>query len=421
MDSASRELPGVSIHLVFCALTCLLAACSPRDDTSASSSVEVHPLPSPAAEFSGEPHLSLTENGVLLSWLQRVDSVRHELRISVLAGDTWSPPSTVAASDAFFVNWADFPSVAEVAPGRLAAHWLQRTGSGTYDYGVRVSQSTDAGLTWSDPWTPHEDGTPTEHGFVSLFPLQRDGWGLVWLDGRKFFAADGSEPPEEMTLRFRSLNADGTPGAEVELDGRICDCCQTDVALTSAGPLVVYRDRSAEEIRDIYVTRLVNGSWTQGAPIHADGWHIDACPVNGPAAAARGDEVAVAWFTAAGDQPTVNLAFSKNAGETFGPPHRIDDGNPVGRVDVLFLDGESVLVTWLERVGEGQAEVRTRRVRTNGEREGEAITITRSSDARASGFPRAVLGPDGTAVFAWTEVRDDGSKVQLARLRMEPR
>jgi hypothetical protein len=416
LPRARRSLFRPAFPLVFSPVLTLLSGCSTEADTSAPPFVDLQPLPSPAGESSGEPHLTLSEQGVILSWLQASDSSTHELRISHLSGDTWSPPATVAASDAFFVNWADFPTVAEVAPGRLAAHWLQRGGAGGYDYGVRVAESTDGGRSWSDPWTPHEDQTPTEHGFVSLFGQQENGWGLVWLDGREFHAPEGVEPAREMTLRYRGVSTDGTRAPEVEVDGRICDCCQTDAAVTSRGPLVVYRDRSADEIRDIYVTRLVDGAWTAGTPVHADGWHIDACPVNGPAAAAREDQVAVAWFTGAGDQPRVKVAFSGDAGATFGSPVQVDGGNPSGRVDVLLLDDESALVTWLERVGDGRAEVRARRIWSDGAA-GPAITVTSSSDARASGFPRAVLAPDGTLVFAWTDVQGGASQIKVARAR----
>ena len=134
-----------------------------------------------------------------------------------------------------------------------------------------------------------------------------------------------------MTLRYRAVAADGTVGPEVLVEDRICDCCQTDGAVTSAGPIVVYRDRSDSEVRDIYVTRLVDDRWTSGVPVHDDEWVIPACPVNGPAVAARDEAVAVAWFTGAADEPKVQMAFSVDAGAGFGDPVRIDDGNPLGR------------------------------------------------------------------------------------------
>ena len=62
-------------------------------------------------------------------------------------------------------------------------------GDTAYSYDVRVAWSRDAGETWSDPITPHDDGTLTEHGFVSMVPERGDQVSLVWLDGRETVGA----------------------------------------------------------------------------------------------------------------------------------------------------------------------------------------------------------------------------------------
>jgi len=425
MDNASQVVLRRRLGFVSAApFLAAVASCSPAADASADPSgppiIGLTALESPAAEGSGEPFLSLSEDGPVLSWLEEQPDGAHALRMSVLGSAGWSPARTIAARSDFFVNWADFPSVVEVSPGLLVAHWLQRGGAGTYDYGVRVVRSRDGGVTWSEPWTPHEDDTPTEHGFVSIFPGEEGAWGLVWLDGRQYVASDGVEASNEMTLRFRQVAGDGAVGEEVVIDPRVCDCCQTTAVLTSAGPLVAYRDRSEMEIRDISVTRLIGGRWTEGAPVHRDEWHINACPVNGPKAAARADAVALAWFTGAGDIPHVKVAFSADAGETFGEPLVIDEGNPAGRVDVVLLADGSAVVSWLERSDEGDAEVRVRRVWPNG-RTSLSEPLTRSSGARSSGFPRMLQSADGTLVFAWTDVADGGTRVKVARAEVPAR
>ena len=264
------------------------------------------------------PSLERQGDAVVLSWLEPHMAEGEEvwaLKGAPYADGTLGKPFEVTRSGGgttFFVNWADFPVVWPLGDGRLAAHWLQRGGPATYDYGVRVSFSGDGGHSWSAPWTPHEDGTPSEHGFVSVFGLGHGEAGMVWLDGRRFFEADGSRAANpRMTLRYRTAGADGTMTAEVELDDRICDCCQTDAAMTSAGPVVVYRDRTAEEVRDISVGRFVDGKWTGGVPVHDDGWVIPGCPVNGPSVAALGDAVVVAWFTGAGNTPRVRAAIRR--------------------------------------------------------------------------------------------------------------
>jgi len=163
---------------------------------------------------------------------------------------------------------------------------------------------------------------------------------------------------------------------------------------------VVYRDRSEKEIRDISVVRLNKGHWTEPRTVNADGWEIHGCPVNGPSLSADGKRVAVAWFTAAKETPQVKVVFSSDAGTTYAPPILVDEGSPVGRVDVLMLSDGSALVSWLERTTKG-GEVKVRRVRPDGSRN-EATTVAESSAARVSGFPQmARSGND--IVFAWTD------------------
>ena len=406
--------------------TAFVAGCATERGEEAGSLVT---LSSPAARGSAEPNLSVAPDGrVYMSWLEPLDS-GHALRYSVLDDTTWSAPRTIRQGKDFFVNWADFPSIEVLADGRLAAHWLQRNGKGTYAYGVRIAVSPDDGLTWAEAVMPHRDSSQTEHGFVAMW-REGSGLGAAWLDGRNFAkaAADsaggdaghgsGKDDSDhgsgsEMMLLSTTLGADASLGAEEVLDNRTCDCCQNSAAVTADGPIVVYRDRTPDEIRDIHVVRRVGGRWTQGVPVHRDGWRVDFCPVNGPSVSAAGRRVAVAWFTAANDSARVKVAFSQDAGATFGAPVRVDEGNPAGRVDVELRDDGGALVTWIERTGEDAAAVRSRRVPGTGSTPGTPLTIATSSAERASGFPRtAVTGRD--VVFAWT-VPGKPSEVRTAR------
>ena len=386
-------------------------------DSLGSTFSDLRDLPSPAAAGGITPYLSEGSDGtVLLSWQEPAGS-GHAVRMARLVGSTWSEPRTIATGDDFFVNWADFPSVIEMPDGSLAAHWLQREGPDTYAYGVRIARSSDGGESWSSPLTPHLDGTLTEHGFVSLFPTPDGSLAVVWLDGRDFAraAADSgahtndssaSEPLDaEMSLRYAEIDEAGEIRAEALLDGRTCDCCQTSAALTSAGPIVVYRDRSDAEIRDISVVRRLDGRWTAPAVLHEDDWHIPACPVNGPAVSARDDRLAVAWYTAAGDEPKVFVKFSEDAGASFGEAFRVDEGEPLGRVDIALLPDGSALVLWLETAEEG-ARVTARRIRTDGV-SSQAETVALTDVSRSSGFPRMLLR--GTeVVLAWTDAAGEG-------------
>ena len=394
----------LAVLAVACVVT--VTGCSPREDSAARAAISIDSIPSPAGPGSAEPNLSVGPDGrVYMSWLEAADS-GHALRFAVHDGAAWTPARTIVARRDFFVNWADFPSLVALDSQRLAAHWLQRNGPGTYAYGVHVAQSHDHGESWSKPVLAHLDSSQNEHGFVAMWS-ESGKVGAVWLDGRKFkqpghnaSRATSKDDENEMMLVTTTLSPDGTRGAEVRLDERTCDCCQNAAAMTSAGPIVAYRNRTADEIRDVYVTRRVDGKWLPGAPVHDDNWEINACPVNGPALAAHGDRVAIAWFTAARDSARVKVAFSDNAGASFSAPIVVDDGNPAGRVDVAMRSDGAALVTWIERIGGDTAAVRVRRISPDGTT-GTPVTIASSSAARASGFPQMVI-TDSTVVFAWT-------------------
>jgi hypothetical protein len=371
---------------------------------------------------SGEPNLYATADGrVVMSWLQQTGDGRHALRVAVRSGGQWGEPRTVAESDAFFVNWADFPSILELPDGAWAVHWLQKTAGSRYAYHVQVAISTDKGATWSKPVTPHRDRSPTEHGFVSMVPWQ-DGVGLIWLDGRAMGgegaasagAGGGSdhEPRGAMTVRFTTIGAGGSLGNEVLLDDRTCECCQTALARTARGLVAAYRDRSEAEIRNIAIARLVNGRWTEPRHVADDRWYYLGCPVNGPSLSSAGDTVAIAWFTAPEQQPRIFAAFSTDGGATWSAPVRVDDGKPLGRVDIELLSDGSALVSWVETTA--SAEVRARRVRRDG-RVDASWLVAETSDARASGFPRMARAGN-EIVFAWTLVGETGG-VRVATAR----
>lgn len=402
------------------ALCLSLAACSVE---RAPTPLVVEALPSPTAGDAAEPFVSRAADGTLyLSWLERQADSSVALRLARRgADDAWGEATTVVQRRDLFVNWADFPSVVPLADGRLLAHWLQRSGEGKFAYDVRVAESRDGGATWAESVIPHAQGVAAEHGFVSILPVGEGGAAIVMLDGTAgALAAEAAKSrgaPDAhgggMQLGYAAWK-DGAVTSQRILDTRTCDCCQTTAAMTSRGPVVVYRDRSDDEVRDMSVTRLVDGEWTAPAPLHADGWKIDYCPVNGPAAGSIGDTVAVAWFTGAQDTSRVRVAFSTDAGASFSAPVRADDGLPTGRVDLEMLSGDAALVSWIERQGGDTAQVRMRVVHRDGTVE-PAVVVSPSSGARSSGFPRMARDGDGVTI-AYT-LPGKPSQVKVARVR----
>src|SRR3984893_9794165 len=330
---------GLTASLVLCIAASLpamaYAQSTTQPATQAAPPMRVETLQSPAGANSSEPQITAQGDRVILSWLE-VSGERATLKFAERTASGWSNAQTVAAGTHFFVNSFDVPSVRALADGTLAAHWEEKLGADEDSDASKVmlSWSKDQGKTWSRPVSPHHDGTNTEHGFASLFQAPGAGLGLVWIDGR---ATNPETESGDMSLRASVYDAAGKQLRETVVAPRVCECCSTAAAETSEGEIVAFRNRSATEVRDIYVTRFAEGRWSAPAIVHADGWMINACPINGPSVSARGREVAVAWLMAKGDQGSSFVAFSHDAGRTFDAPVRVDDASSLGRLGVQML------------------------------------------------------------------------------------
>jgi hypothetical protein len=413
-----KRLAIAAVFILF-----LLSGCNRLPDTSQSEKspmLIVQEIAAPIKENTAEPELTTTDGRVVLSWFEKTGEKKYALRFSTRENEKWSDVQTIAKGENFFVNWADFPSVVMKTDKTLTAHWLVKSAAKPYAYDVNIAFSSDGGKSWTKPMKPHTDNTETEHGFVSLLDLDDGKTGVVWLDGRKFQGAkegetrhDGHDAKKEMTLRYAAIDKDGKLFDETELDGRVCDCCQTSAAKTSDGAIVVYRDRTEEEIRDISAVRFVNGGWEKPQKISTDNWNINGCPVNGPVVAAKEKQVAVVWYTEAESQHQVKVAFSNDAGATFGQPVIVDDGKAMGRTDLLMLDDGSVLVVWLAGNASG-AEIKCRRVKPYGTMD-DVFKITDTSIERKSGFPR-IAQSGKEIIFAWTDIATSRVRVAVAKL-----
>lgn len=381
---------------------------------------EIAPPVGPGAH---EPRLLATINeDVLLSWSQPSER-GEEVLLAQLIGNEWSEPSLIHEADDLFVNWADYPEMAEFGDGTLAAHWLRRIGGGSYDYEINIGLSRDGGRSWSAPVVPHDDRGATQHGFVSMVPVAGNRLVVVWLDGRAYgrpeLSASAGTLENPMQLRSNTLSASGVFEGDTVVDIQTCSCCQTSMTATGSGDvLVAYRDRTNAEIRDISVVRLADGVWSDPVPVHADGWQIPGCPVNGPAIDATGDTAVVAWFTAAGDLPAVKIAFSDDAGASFGEARRIDLGDPSGRVDAIMLEDGSALVSWLEWTDEGESLVVCRATPARGCFATEHLVLNQTNETM--NFP--IMAQAGDEIFfAWTQPLPGGdTSVRVLRTMLEP-
>ena len=151
------------------------------------------------------------------------------------------------------------------------------------------------------------------------------------------------------------------------------------------------------------VVRFAGGTWSEPTVVHADGWELGGCPVNGPAVAAFGQSVAVAWFTDQGRTPRVLTAFSSDGGRTFSAPVRLNTDVTLGRVDVVMVAADRAFVSFLEPVEPSGGRLVVREVHRDG-RIGPPVVAGPMSRERSSGFARLAIS-QGRLVVAWTDAQ----------------
>ena len=378
----------------------------------------VSEIATPVGINAMEPALFGTAaGGMIMSWTEP-DGAGFAVKTATLKDGNWSRPVTVTTSNSLFVNWADFPTVAAFNDGTLAVSWLQKNAQLSYSYDINIALSTDAGQTWGSPIKPHDDQSTRQHGFLTLLPTPRDEMIAVWLDARQYDSQSfAGSFDNAVQLRSTTIGKDGTLGSDTPLDLRACSCCQTSAAMTGDGTiLIAYRDRKANEIRDISIVRRYNGAWSDPVNVHADGWEISGCPVNGPAIDAQATDAVVAWFTGAGNISNVKVAFSDDSGATFGAAFQVDSGDGVGRVSTLMLATGEALISWVEWTRDGEALMLCRATKNEGCVARQ--TITEHVAAGSFNFPK--LARSGNTIYlAWSQPIDaeaDSSTVRMVTL-----
>tara|TARA_R100001143_G_C3358055_1_gene133773 strand:+ start:2250 stop:3491 length:1242 start_codon:yes stop_codon:yes gene_type:complete len=390
--------------LVFISLLLFISAC--QQDLQ--QPVYQYTLNNPGEVGSRFPYLFKdNQNTLYMSWITNIEEEIYAVRYSTYKDELWTAPQTVRLATDFFVNWADFPSVVGVDGEASAVQWLQKVEGGTYAYHVQIGFQDDETGRWEQIVTPHLEESATEHGFVTMRPIDSDRILAIWLDGRNTEGRGHHEYEDiskSMTIRSAEISSSGEITRSQVIDQTVCDCCQTDMAEIDGDFLAVYRGRTADEIRDIMISRYstADGSWSEPTRVHNDDWEIRACPVNGPRIAVSDNQVAVIWYTGTEESKGVKLAQSNDGGNSFEEPILIAGEGAVGRTDLLITNEGSTYVSWMHQEGE-TGYIMLQKINPDGTAE-DAITVGLTSSSRTSGFPRIEQTGDHILV-AWTQTR----------------
>ena len=344
------------------------------------------------------------DGGPLLSWIETQKDESYTLKYAVRHGAQWSEPRTIAAHRQFFRHPAEMPEVISLSDGTLVAHWVESPPSeGSEAEFSYVSVSHD-GVKWTAPVMIHKDRSMVQHGLASIVASGDRETSIVWLEALK--GADGP-----VSLKRSVVNGEGKLTKEEVLDSDVCECCPTSVVKTARGLLVAYRGHTPQDIRDISVVRFEGGRWSAPKIIYPDKWQLDACPTNAAAAAAKGDRVAIAWYTGAQNMPREQIVFSSDGGTTFTKPVLLSTGRSFGYTSIALDDQGGALVSWVEQSGEA-ARILVRQISAAGAA-GPVTEVVKGS-RKSLGYPRILQTGNETWV-AWTSSAT-AAKVQTARL-----
>ena len=372
----------------------------------------------PSKEGALSPRLTYSNDKLFLTWLEPVakkfgkEKPEWRVMFSEWQNKEWTPSRIITSSPNLFINWADFPSMISASSGVLYAHWLEKNADNVpYAYDVQLAKSDDGGKHWNRIGHIRKNQPLHKNsydGFVSFLP-EKNGVRAFWIDGRLH------ESKDVMTLRTVLINKE--VGKEEILDNSICSCCGTSAVSLPKGPMIVYRDRTKEEVRDIYQVRRESGQWQVAEAVNDDNWEIAGCPVNGPKAINADNETAVVWFTAANEQASVKMAWSDNGGESFTKSLVVDEvspDGPKGRVDAVMIKPGLALVSWLGSNKEGKAVLYLRVINKNGQMS-ESLQVANLKADRKIGFPQLEMKDDNVFIV-WREKSKFKNNLRIASL-----
>jgi hypothetical protein len=361
-------------------------------------------IPNPSGLGSLQASWSVAKDGSpLLSWIEAEKDDSYTLKYAIRHGAQWTEARTIAAHRQFFRQPAELPEVISLSDGTLVAHWVESPNDGSDTEFSYVSVAHD-GVKWTAPVIIHKDRSKVQHGLASIVASGDGEASILWLEALK-----GEDGP--VSLKRTVVSAEGKVLKEESLDNDVCTCCPTSVVKTAKGLLVAYRDHTPEDIRDISVMRLEGGKWSAPKNINPDKWKINACPTNAAAATARGDKVAIAWFTGAQGMPREQIVFSSDGGVTFGKPVLLSTGRSFGYTSIALDEQGGALVSWLEAGGD-DARILLRPVSAAGVA-GPVVEVAKGS-RKSLGYPRILRNGNETLV-AWTS-ENTSAKVQTARV-----
>ncbi|WP_456377405.1 exo-alpha-sialidase [Lutibacter sp.] len=243
-----------------------------------------------------------SEENIILSWSEEIDTLKTavlKFKIYNTITNKFGKVITVTPSVGMQLHQESMAKVAKNSKGVLYAifRFKEKNPKRRFAGSIYYSISENEGKTWSPKRKLVEEVGAVSQSFYDVELLPDGELGLCWLDSRKLEKdKDGS------TLYFAKSNSNLGFLNEKPIAGSTCQCCRTDIFVTTNNTINVgFRNISEGSIRDMYrtVSKDNGETFSNPVPMGKDNWKIDGCPHTGPSLADNSKELAVTWFTGA--------------------------------------------------------------------------------------------------------------------------
>jgi len=392
-----------------------------------------------AAEFpamgraAADPAL-VTEPGtanILATWIAG-DSTAWQLYFARSAdgGASWSAPVRVTTEPNDVMPHGEAsPRLVAATGGRLAVVWprsIPVAGRQWPASAMRLARSLDGGRTWIPPVTLNDDTTSgaSGHNFHGATWVGDSGLITAWLDERQgdsvtvhhahATAGEPTSEPDAVVYAAYSPDFGRTWMPNRPLWGAACPCCRVAMARgIDGGAVAAWRQHYPGNIRDVVVAPVSAGH-VEPTRVHEDDWVYPGCPHAGPSLAIgpNGDRHVV-WYT--GRTGGTGLYYTRldSLGRGAGPVVKLvaADHLPPSHASAAALPDGGALATF-DAAPDGSRAIGLARLAPNGTLAWNAV-VPASAGGR---YPQLALGPDGTALVAWSVDGPRGPAIRLARL-----